>query len=282
MSNENQAAGPNNNPLLQRGKRRYQPPMLEMGKLLPQALELEQAVLGALMLEKDALSKVIDVMKPEIFYKDAHKAIFEGIVQLFQNSEPVDILTVVNQLRTSSTLELVGGPAYITELTSRVASAANIEFHARIVAQKYLQRELIRVSGEVMRDAYEETTDVFDLLDKAEQDLFQLSENNFRRDSLPTAELVPQTIKRIEELKAKGDGVTGVSTGFGKLDAITSGWQPSDLIIIAARPAMGKTAFTLSLARSAEQCAGSVLLARDGQHPDRPAAPVCRNRAGAE
>lgn len=238
-------------PPANRIRRREISPNIPLGKLQPQATDLEQAVLGALMLEKDALSKVIDVLKPEIFYKEAHKHIFEAIHTLFSNSEPVDILTVTHQLRKSGTLEVVGGAFYITELTGKVASAANIEFHSRIVAQKYIQRELIRVCGEVQRDAYEDTTDVFDLLDSAEQDLFSLSENNLRRDSLSARDLISSTIKSLEEMAKRDDHITGVSTGFRKLDDLTSGWQPSDLVIIAARPAMGKTAFVLSVARHA-------------------------------
>lgn len=238
-------------PAAGRIRRREIAPTLQVGKLQPQAVELEQAVLGALMLEKDALSKVVDVVQPDIFYKDQHKLIFEAIHTLFNNSEPVDILTVTNQLRLNGTLELAGGAFYITELTGKVASAANIEFHARIVAQKHIQRELIRICGEVQRDAYEDTTDVFDLLDTAEQELFSLSENNLRRDSLSARDLISTTIKSLEEMAKRDDHITGVSTGFRKLDELTSGWQKSDLVIIAARPAMGKTAFVLSVARHA-------------------------------
>ncbi|MDX2062724.1 MAG: replicative DNA helicase [Bacteroidia bacterium] len=235
----------------QRPKRRYQAPLLEMGKLPPQALDLEQAVLGALMLDKDALPKVIDIVRPEIFYKEAHKLLFEAIFQLYQESEPVDILTVTHQLRQNGTLDQIGGPAYVTELTGKVASAANIEYHSRIIIQKYLQRELIRISGETMRDAYEDTTDVLDLLDHTEQELFALSESNLKRDTQSAGELVPLTIRKIEEIKAKGDEVNGVSSGFRSLDKLTNGWQSSDLVILAARPGMGKTAFTLSIARNA-------------------------------
>lgn len=224
---------------------------MEMGKLPPQAPELEQAVLGALMLDKDALSKVIDVIRPEIFYRDAHKALFEAIFTLFNESEPVDLLTVTNKLRELGKLEMVGGPVYVTELTGKVASAANIEYHTRIVIQKYLQRELIRISGETIRDAYEDTTDVFDLLDHTEQEIFALSESNLRRDTLSAMELVPHTIKKIEEIQTHAEGTIGVPSGFRRLDKLTSGWQPSDLIILAARPGMGKTAFTLTLARNA-------------------------------
>ena len=224
---------------------------MPLGKIPPQALEIEQAVLGALMLQRDALAKVVDILKPEVFYKDAHKHIFEAITRLWANGEPVDILTVTQELRKAGTTEAAGGAFYLTELTSRVASAANIEFHARYVAEKYLLRELIRISGEVQRDAYEDSHDVFDLLDRAESDLFKLAETNLKRDALPMASLIPKSIRSLEEMRDRPDGITGIPTGFSKLDGMTSGWQKSDLVIIAARPAMGKTAFALSLARTA-------------------------------
>jgi replicative DNA helicase len=222
-----------------------------VGRKPPQAMDLERAVLGAIMLEKDALSRVIDILKPEIFYADAHREIFNAIFTLFQNSEPIDILTVAHQLRREGALDKVGGAYYLTELTNQVASAANIEYHTRVILEKYLQRELIRVSGDTQREAFEETTDVFDLLDKAEKDLYDLSGNNLRRETRSMEELTRSTIKLVEELHGRKESVTGVPSGFEILDNMTAGWQPSDLIIIAARPSMGKTAFVLSLARNA-------------------------------
>lgn len=222
-----------------------------MGKIPPQAIDLEEAVLGALMLEKDALSSVIDILKPEIFYQEAHQKIFEAIHLLFQKSKPVDILTVTAELRQLGTLEMVGGAYYITNLTNRVASAANIEFHARIISQKYIQRELIRISTEIINNAYEDTTDIFDLLDHAEKNLFDIAQNNLRRDTQKMDEIIKQSLATLEELRTKTDGLTGVPSGFTGLDRITGGWQKSDLVIIAARPAMGKTAFVLSCARNA-------------------------------
>ena len=222
-----------------------------LGKLPPQAVDLEEAVLGALMLEKDALSAVIDILKPEIFYKESHNKIFAAIHALFQKSSPVDILTVTSQLRQQGDLEMIGGAYYITELTNRVASAANIEFHARIISQKYIQRELIRISTEIINSAYEDTTDIFDLLDNAEKNLFDIAQNNLRRDSRRMDDIVRESIETLEKLRDKVDGLTGVPSGFTGLDRMTSGWQPSDLVIIAARPAMGKTAFVLSCARNA-------------------------------
>ena len=222
-----------------------------LGKLPPQAVDLEEAVLGALMLEKDALSTVIDILKPEVFYKDSHQKIFEAIHNLFQKSSPVDILTVTAQLRQEGTLEMIGGAYYITELTNRVASAANIEYHARIISQKFIQRELIRISTEIISKAYEDTTDIFDLLDHAEKNLFDIAQNNLRRDSRKMDDIIRESLDNLEKIKDRADGLTGVASGFTALDRITSGWQPSDLVIIAARPAMGKTAFVLTCARNA-------------------------------
>lgn len=222
-----------------------------MGKLPPQALDLEEAVLGALMLEKDALSAVIDILKPEVFYQEAHQKIFAAIHMLFEKSKPVDILTVTSELRQMGTLEMVGGAYYITNLTNRVASAANIEYHARIISQKYIQRELIRISTDIITNAYEDTTDIFDLLDHAEKGLFDIAQNNLRRDTQKMDDIIKQSLATLEELRTKTDGLTGVPTGFTGLDRITGGWQKQDLVIIAARPAMGKTAFVLTCARNA-------------------------------
>lgn len=249
FENENQYSKPNTN---ERRSRITNPtPYSGMGKLPPQATDLEEAVLGALMLEKDALSSVIDVLKPEVFYRDNHQKIFTAIKVLFEKSQPVDILTVTAELRKLGELEMIGGAYYITELTSRVASAANIEFHSRIIIQKYIQRELIRISTETINSAYEDTSDVLDLLDKAEKNLFEIAQSNLRRDARKMDDLVQEALKDIESLKDKKDGLTGVPSGFTGLDRMTSGWQKSDLVIIAARPAMGKTAFVLSCARNA-------------------------------
>ncbi|MFM7216676.1 MAG: replicative DNA helicase, partial [Bacteroidota bacterium] len=222
-----------------------------MGKLPPQAVDLEEAVLGALMLEKDALTSVIDILHPESFYKDAHQLIYKAIRRLFEQSQPIDLLTVTNELRKTAELELVGGPFYITQLTNRVASAANIEFHARIILQKHIQRELIRISSETIRDAYEETSDVFQLLDRAEKNLFDIAQGNIRRNFQDMRDMVSTVTKQIEQARLAGSGVTGVESGFTALDRLTSGWQKSDLVVLAARPGMGKTAFVLSLARNA-------------------------------
>ncbi len=222
-----------------------------LGKLPPQAVDLEEAVLGALMLEKNALSSVIDILKPETFYSEAHQKIFEAIHNLFQKTSPVDLLTVTAELRQMGALEMVGGAYYITQLTDRVVSAANIEYHARIISQKYIQRELIKVSTEIINNAYEETTDIFDLLDHAEKSLFDIAQNNLRRDTRKVDDIMREAVTSLEILRDRTDSLTGVPSGFTDLDRMTSGWQPSDLVIIAARPAMGKTAFVLSCARNA-------------------------------
>jgi replicative DNA helicase len=222
----------------------------EAGKLPPQAIELEEAVLGAMMLEKDAANDVIDILQADSFYKDANKKIFAAIKEIYGRSEPIDILTVTTELRKKGELEIVGGAYYVSKLTERVASSANIEFHARIVSQKYIQRELIRVSSEIIKSAYDETSDVFDIMDKAEQSLFEVAQGNIRKDFSDMTSLMRETIQQIEIARTKTDGLSGVPTGFTQLDRVTSGFQPSDLIIVAARPGMGKTAFVLTLARN--------------------------------
>ena len=221
------------------------------GKVPPQAIPLEEAVLGALMLDKNALSIILDILQSESFYIEGHKLIYKAILRLFERSHPVDMLTVTEELRKGGDLDAAGGPAYIVELTSKVASAANIEYHARIISQKFIQRELISVSNKIIRDAFEDTADVFELLDSAEQGLFNIAEQNMNRSYEMMGSLASKALKQLEELKDREDGLTGVPTGFTDLDRLTSGWQPSDLIILAARPGMGKTSFVLSLTRNA-------------------------------
>ncbi|MFM7731329.1 MAG: replicative DNA helicase [Flavobacteriales bacterium] len=223
---------------------------VELGKLPPQAVELEEAVLGAMMLEQGAVNTVIDILKPASFYKETHGHIYEAVMNLFQKGEPIDILTVTHQLRKSGQLDIVGGPLFISQLTNRIASTANIESHARIIAQKFIQRELIRISNETIHDAYDESTDVFDLLDRAEGNLFQVAEGNIRKNYDKMGSLVKTAMDMIHAAGKNIGGVNGVPTGFTDLDRITGGWQNSDMIILAARPGMGKTAFVLSMARN--------------------------------
>jgi replicative DNA helicase len=222
---------------------------LEKGKLPPQALDLEEAVLGAMMIDKKGVDEVIDILQPDAFYKEAHKHIFEAIVQLFTDTQPIDLLTVSAQLKKNAKLDIVGGDFYLIQLTQKISSSAHIEFHSRIILQKFIQRSLIKISSEIIEESYDETTDVFDLLDKAESKLYEVTQGNIKRSSETAQSLVIQAKKRIEEIANK-EGLSGVATGFEKLDKVTSGWQPSDLIIIAARPGMGKTAFVLSMARN--------------------------------
>jgi replicative DNA helicase len=223
---------------------------LEAGKLPPQAPELEQAVLGAMMLERNAVNEAIDILQPDSFYVDAHKRIFGAIQELFRTDQPIDILTVTQQLKKKAELDVVGGPFYISQLTNKVASSANVQYHARIISQKHILRELIRISADTMRDAYDDTTDVFDLLDKSEQEMYAITSGNLKRNYEPMSDLIQDAIANIENAKNKGDGVSGVPTGFVKLDKLTGGWQKSDMVIVAARPGMGKTAFVLSMARN--------------------------------
>ncbi|QOD61308.1 replicative DNA helicase [Polaribacter haliotis] len=222
---------------------------LEKGKIPPQAVELEEAVLGAMMIDKKGMDDVIDVLSPEAFYDQKHQEIYDTINQLFQNSEPIDLLTVSNLLKKNGKLEFVGGDFYLIRLTQKVASSAHIEFHARIILQKYIQRKLISISSEIIENAYDDGTDVFELLDDAEAKLFEVTQGNLKKSSEDAGSLVKQALKKIQEI-GNQEGMSGLATGFTKLDALTSGWQPSDLVIIAARPGMGKTAFVISMAKN--------------------------------
>ena len=223
----------------------------EIGKLPPQAVELEEAVLGAMLLEREALSTVIDILSPEAFYKEQNGRVFTAMIALFNRSEPVDILTVTQELKRTGELEIVGGSYYVSALTNRIASSANIEFHARIVAQKYLQRELIRLSTETIKVAYEDSTDVFELLDETTKNIFEILDSNVRKQHDKMSTLIAKAITEIESAANQKDGLLGVPSGFTAMDRITGGWQKSDLLILAARPGMGKTAFVVSMAKNA-------------------------------
>ncbi|RYZ22638.1 MAG: replicative DNA helicase [Chitinophagaceae bacterium] len=221
------------------------------GKVPPQAKELEEAVLGAVMLEKGAFDAVVEILKPECFYVDAHQKIFRAMKSLANKSQPIDILTVVEELRSMEELDLVGGPYYITKLTNMVVSSANIEAHARIILQKFIQRELIRISGEIIGEAYEDSADVFDLLDQAESRIYEVTSTHLRNSYESIDSVLVKTIQRIEDLRHQNADITGIPSGFPSIDKVTYGWQNTDLIILAARPAVGKTAFALNLARNA-------------------------------
>jgi replicative DNA helicase len=221
----------------------------ERGKIPPQALDLEEVILGAMMIDKKGVDAVIDILHPYAFYKEAHQFVFEAIVKLFENTEPIDLLTVSSKLKSEGRLDKVGGDYYLVQLTQKVSSSAHIEYHARIILQKYIQRSLIKISTEIIEDSYDETQDVFDLLDTAESKLYDVTQGNIKKSTETAQSLVIQAKKKIEEISNK-DGLSGVPSGFSDVDKLTSGWQPSDLVIIAARPGMGKTALTLSMARN--------------------------------
>ena len=222
----------------------------ELGKTQPQDIAIEEAVLGALMLEKDAYSVVSDLLKPECFYDYANQLIYEAIMSLGVKQRPIDMLTVTEQLRLDGHLEEAGGAIRISDLTGRVSSAANIEYHARIVAQKYLARELISFSSNISTLAFDDSIDVYDLMQEAEGKLFELSKNTLKRDVIQIDPIISDAIKKIQDASNRKSGLSGLATGYHDLDKVTSGWQNSDLIIIAARPAMGKTALVLSMAKN--------------------------------
>ncbi len=226
---------------------------ISMARIMPQATDLEEAVLGAAMLDKDAFPIVVEFLKPEVFYLPAHQTIFSTMRTLFDKQSPIDILTVREALHKDGELNKVGGITYLMELNNKVASAANIEYHARIVLQKYIQRELINISNNTIKDAFEDAKDVLELLDDAEQGLYQISDNNLNTGFKPVSEIAVNVRKELEEISKRGDAIVGVPSGFEDLDKVTNGWQSSDLIIVAARPGMGKTAFTLSLAKNAAE-----------------------------
>lgn len=222
---------------------------LETGRIPPQAVDFEEAVLGAMLIDNSAINQVIDILSPKSFYKEENQIIFAVVKDLFGNSQPVDILTVANELRQRGQLADIGGEYYLVNLSQKVSSSAHSEFHARIIVQKHIQREMIRVAGEIMNKAFDETTDVFELLDESEQSLFEVAHGNIVKNYESAQDLIKEAIHRIEEISKK-EGLSGVPSGFTKVDRVTSGWQPSDLVILAARPGMGKTAFVLSMARN--------------------------------
>ena len=216
----------------------------------PQSIELEQAVLGALMLEKDAIIDVQEYLSADTFYSEEHKIIYKAIQDLSFEMKAIDLFTVTEKLKSQKELTKVGGAAYLAQLTQRVASAAHIEFHAKIIAQKYVQRELIRSATEIQRRSYDEEVDVTELIGFAEQEIFKVSEGNVKRSVQSASDILHKAIKQIEAAAKTAGEYNGVRSGFTDIDSITLGWQPSDLIIIAARPSMGKTAFVLTMARN--------------------------------
>ena len=223
---------------------------LEAGKVPPQAVDVEEAVLGAMMIEPNCVPDVLESLTADCFYKEANRRIFSAISALSKDHEPVDIYTVAEALKRTGSLEEVGGPYYLSLLSSKVGAAAHVDYHVKILLQKYIQRELITISAEVQRESFDDSIPVDDLLNNAQQKLFDLAERNMKRETLPVQDVLKDTIAEIESNQDRTDGLSGVPSGFTGIDKVTLGWQESDLVIIAARPSMGKTAFVLTMARN--------------------------------
>lgn len=230
---------------------REQHSLLEQeGRIPPQAVEVEEAVLGAMLIEHGAATIALQMLKPQDFYKPAHRHIFETIANLYERNNPLDLLTVENELRDNNLLDQIGGPSYLSDLTRSVSSAANIDYHAQIITEKAIKRNLILSCTEVIKESYDSTTDAYDVLDEAEQRIFDLANQKSRSSAQPVADILKDTLAYLEDMRGKKYGITGVPTGLS-IDEMTAGWQNGDLVIIAARPSMGKTAFVLTAARNA-------------------------------
>lgn len=227
---------------------------LRHGNIPPHSTDAEVAVLGAMLIDKDAVSKVVEVVDAECFYHDKHVLIFKAMMAMFERGVTIDLVSLSDQLQRDGTLERVGGMFALTEISVRTVSSANVEYHARIVLERFLKRQLIKVAGDIAQQCYDETTDALDEVDRAEQRIFEVAEKRLRRSYSGMKKLTKDAIERIFSMSAgDGDGITGVPTGFTQLDQLLSGLQPSDLVIVAARPSMGKTAFALSVAREASR-----------------------------
>lgn len=224
--------------------------LVEIGKIQPQALEFEAAVLGACLIEQDAIGEVSDILEPESFYDQRHQIIFATIKKLAAEDKPIDLLTVTDQLRSDKNLDKVGGPYYIAELSEKILSSAHIEYHANIIAGKALARKLISYTSKIREMAFDDGQDMAELMQKAEGELFELSKQNLKKEFTQIDPVIDEAYKLLQIAANREDGLSGLSSGFDALDEVTSGWQKSDLIIIAARPAMGKTAFVLSMCKN--------------------------------
>ena len=220
------------------------------GHLQPQATDIERAVIGALMIDKDAFSLISEIIRPETFYEPRNQKIYQAIQNLNMSERPVDIMTVTEQLKTEGTIDDIGGPGYLLDISDRVASSANVEYHAHILAQKFLARQLIQFASRVEEKAFDDTVDVDVLMQEAEGSLFEISQKNMKQDYTQIDPVIRQAIDILQKASANTGGLTGIPTGYTDLDEVTSGWQKSDLVIIAGRPAMGKTSFALSLAKN--------------------------------
>ncbi len=222
----------------------------QQGRVPPQAIEVEEAVLGAMLIEHEAATIALQMLKAEDFYRPAHTHIYEALHDLYERDNPLDLLTVENELRDRQLLDSCGGPSYLSELTRSVSSAANIDYHAQIIAEKATKRNLILNCSEIIKDAYDSTTDPYDILDIAEQRIFDLANAKQRAQAQPIGDVLKDTLSYLEDIRGKSSGITGVPTGL-EIDKLTAGWQNGDMIIIAARPSMGKTALMLTTARNA-------------------------------
>ena len=223
---------------------------LEVGNKPPQALDVEEAVIGALLIEPNCVDEAMEELTPACFYDEKHRMIFQAMTALVNEHTSIDLLTVTQKLKSQGNLELVGGPVVLARLSQKVGAAAHVEYYIRILKQKCIQRELITASYDILKNAYDETVNVADLIDISQTRIFAAIQNNVKRDVQEIGSVINQAMADIERLQ-DSDGLSGVPSGFQDLDTITLGWQPSDLIILAARPSMGKTAFVLNIARNA-------------------------------
>ena len=220
------------------------------GRKPPQAIDVEEAVLGALLLEPEVVPEVLDQLQADCFYKDIHKKIFEAITTLSSRNDPVDIFSVSDELTKRGELEEVGGMAYLSQLSTKIGAAAHVDYHTKILLQKFLQRELIAISYEVQKAAFDDSLAVDDLIDTAEEKVFTLAQRNVRSETKPIVSVINRAIEQIETNQQREDGLSGVPSGYTGIDRVTYGWQAADLIILAARPSVGKTAFVLTMARN--------------------------------
>lgn len=228
-----------------------QSPLLE-GKTPPHSTEAELAVLGAMFLERSAIARTIEILEPAAFYHDQHRKIYEAILALFERGVPVDIVTVADELRRRGHLDYIGGSSKLVAISTNVVSASAADYHARIVLERYLKRQLLQTAARIVEQSFEETSDALDLIDQAESEIFALAEMRLGKSYTSINRLARATFELISRLQERGleHGISGVPTGFVKLDEMLGGLQKSDLIIIAARPSMGKTALALSIARN--------------------------------
>ena len=222
----------------------------EMGKLPPQAQELEDSVLGAIMIEKDAYGTVADLLRPEVFYKDQNRLVFEAIRELAAKDLPIDLLSVAEKMKSQGTLEIAGGAVYLADLTRRIASTAHLRYHAEIISKKATARDIIALEAQIEDKGFDETQDIDELMQEAESGIFEISQRAQKRDVTQIDPVIEEAFARMEKAAKNTGSISGIPSGFHALDKITSGWQTPDLIIIAARPAMGKTAFVLSMAKN--------------------------------